>query len=45
MVRIEVAKSMLKDPGLNILKYDKQTRSINSLLHAPGNQSEILGIY
>ena len=42
MVWIELAESMLKDEGLNISHYDKQTRLINSLLHAPENQSEIL---
>ena len=32
-VRIELAGSVRKDRGPNILQYEKQTRLINSLLH------------
>ena len=31
-VRTELARSVSKDRGLNILQYEKQTRLINSLL-------------
>ena len=31
-VRTELARSLRKDRGLNILQYEKQTRLINSLL-------------
>ena len=32
-VRTDLARSVRKDRGLNILLYEKQTRLINSLLH------------
>ena len=47
--RTELARSVSKDRGLNILQIEKQTRLINSLLHETANLAEylskILGIY
>ena len=35
-VRTELARSVRRDRGLNILQYEKQTRLINSLLDGQG---------
>ena len=35
-VRTELAKSVRKDRGLNILQFEKRTRLINNLLYVPG---------
>ena len=48
-MRTELARSVRKDRGLNILQYEKRTRLIISLLYATAyfadNLPNILGIY